>query len=220
MSTVRAPSEQRFVLSAISWHTYSRLLRAFADRPAVRLTYDRGVLELMTLSPEHEHLVSLIRRLVEAFTEELNLPLKSGRSTTLRRRRRRRGLEPDECYWLQNESLVRNRDDLDLRRDPPPDLALEIDITHSSIDRMPLYAALGVPELWRFDGQALHFFALDPQGRYANISQSSALLGLGSTDVMRFLALRGQVDENAILRQFRAWARQQSFPAKPKSPTP
>jgi Uma2 family endonuclease len=220
MATVAAPTEQHFLLTGIDWPTYAHLLRSFAGRRGLRLTYDRGDLELMTLSPEHEQWVSLLRRLVEAFTEELSLPLRSGRSTTLRRRRRRRGLEPDECYWIQNEPLVRHLDRLDLRRHPPPDLALEIDVTHSSIDRMPIYAALRVPEVWRFDGQNLAFFALDPQGRYTPISHSLAFPQLTPADLLRFLALRGQLDENAILRQFRAWVRQQFLAGGPVPPTP
>jgi Uma2 family endonuclease len=208
MATVAAPPDQHFVLTSVDWHTYSLLLRAFARRPGVRLTYDRGALEIMTLSPEHEHQVSLLRRLVEAFTEELSLTLKSGRSTTLRRRRHRRGLEPDECYWIQSEPLVRNRDRLDLRRDPPPDLALEIEVSRTAIDRLPVYAALRIREVWRFDGHSLTFFALDNQGRYAPVSHGLAFPQLTPMDLLRFLALRGQIEENTILRQFRAWVRQ------------
>src|SRR5216683_551891 len=107
MSTVHLPTEQRFILAGVSWRSYRRLLRAFADRPAVRLTYDRGTLELMTLSHLHENLSYLLARLVDALTEELALPVKGGRSTTFRRRQRRRGLEPDACWWIAGEPLVR-----------------------------------------------------------------------------------------------------------------
>src|SRR5438105_3340518 len=100
MATTPAPSEQRFLLAGVSWRTYERVLRAFADRPGVRLTYDRGILELMTLSHEHESLNYLLARFVDALTEELGLPVKGGRSTTVRRRKRRRGLEPDSCWWI------------------------------------------------------------------------------------------------------------------------
>jgi Uma2 family endonuclease len=162
----------------------------------------------MTLSHEHENRVSLLRRLVEAFTEEMNLSVKSGRSTTLRRRRKQRGLDADECYWIRNEPLVRHLERLDLRRDPPPDLALEIDVANSSVNRMPVYAALRVPEVWRFDGQNLIFFVLDSQGRYISSPHSLSFSQLAPADLLRFLSLRGQLDENAILRQFRSWVRQ------------
>lgn len=220
MSTVPAPPEQRFVLHGVSWRTYERLLRVFADRPGVRLTYDRGTLELMTLSHEHEHQAHLLGRLVVALTEELNLPLKGGRSTTFRRRRRQRGLEPDECYWITSEALVRGKDRIDLRRDPPPDLALEIDITHSSLDRLAIYAALGVPEVWRVDGPTLAFHVLGPDGLYSVRSHSLAFPQLTPADLTPFLTLRGQIDENTLLRQFRAWVRQHftaggSMPSSP-----
>jgi Uma2 family endonuclease len=209
MATVHAPTDQHFLLTGVDWQTYTRLLHAFVRHPGVRLNYDRGVLEIMTLSHEHENRVHLLRRLVEAFTEELNLPLKGGRSTTLRRRRKQRGLEPDECYWIASEPLVRDKDVINLRRDPPPDLALEIDVSQSSVPRMPIYAALRVPEVWRFDGQNLTFFALDTQGNYVVVTHSRAFPQLTPADLLRFLTLRGQEDENAILRQFRAWVRQQ-----------
>jgi Uma2 family endonuclease len=220
MPTFHAPSEQRFLLQGVSWRTYGRLLRAFADRPGVRLTYDRGTLELMTLSHEHESLGHLLGRLVVALTEELGLPLKGGGSTTFRRRRRRRGLEPDESYWIASEPLVRGRDQIDLRRDPPPDLALEIDVTHSSLDRLAIYAALGVPEVWRLEGQALTFHVLDANGHYQVQSNSVAFPQLTPTDVGNFLALRGQMDENTLVRQFRGWVRQRFTPGGSAPPAP
>jgi Uma2 family endonuclease len=208
MSTVQAPTEQRLVLHGVPWATYERLLRAFADRPGVRLTFDRGTLEIMTLSYEHERLVHLLDRLVVALTEELNLPLQGGGSTTLRRRRRKRGLEPDECYWIASEPRVRGKRTIDLRVDASPDLALEIDITHSSLDRLAIHAALGIPEVWRVEGQALVCHLLGSDGRYAVSAQSRAFAGLATADLVPFLDMRGQMDENAIVRHFRGWVRQ------------
>src|SRR5262249_14087415 len=175
----------------------------------IRLTYDRGTLELMTLSHEHENQSYLLARLVDALTEELNLPVKGGRSTTFRRRKRQRGLEPDNCWWIANELLVRGKTTIDLRRDPPPDLALEIDITHSSLNRMAIYAALRVPEVWRWEGQTLACYLLGSDGRYTVGVVSRAIPGLVVADLASFLLLHGQMDENAIVRQFRAWVRQQ-----------
>jgi Uma2 family endonuclease len=219
MATVQFPAEQRFVLHGASWRTYSRMLRALADRRAVRLTFDRGVLELMTLSHEHEHQTRLLGRLVVAITEECGLPVKSGGSTTFRRRKKRRGLESDECYWIASEALVRDKDRIDLRRDPPPDLALEIDVTRSSLDRMAIYSALRVPEVWRFDGQSLTFLVRGPDGAYSAQTHSLAFPQIAAADLMVFLTMRGQSDENAIVRQFRAWLRQKlaagGAPAQP-----
>ena len=103
----------------------------------------------MTLTHRHEHRAALLARLAVAWTEERGLPIKSGQSTTFRRRDVKRGLEPDACYWVANEHLVRDKEQLDLSVDPPPNLVIEVDVTHSSLPRMPIYAALGMPEVWR-----------------------------------------------------------------------
>ncbi|HEV3116802.1 MAG TPA: Uma2 family endonuclease, partial [Gemmataceae bacterium] len=207
MATVRNPPDQRLLLYGVSWQEYGRTLRAFAERPSLRVTYDRGVLELMTLSLEHEAIVRFFSLLILALTLELGLPLKGGGSTTFRKRGRRRGLEPDECYWIASESLVRGKDKIDLRRDPPPDLALEVDISYSTLDRMTIYAALRVPEIWRYDGRALDFWVLGPDGRYAAAARSKAMPQVASADLTGLLALRGTMDENALFRHFQAWAR-------------
>jgi Uma2 family endonuclease len=204
MSTVKIPSSQRLVLFGVSWPEYGRMLRAFAHRRAVKLTYDRGTLEITTLSHEHETQDRILGRLVVVLTEELGLPLQSGGSTTFRRRKKQRGLEPDECYWIANEALVRNKDVIDLRIDPPPDLAMEIEVTRSALNRM----AISVPEVWRFDGQALTFHVLEANGKYAESSHSLTFPQLTPADLLAFLNLRGQMDENAIVRQFRTWVRQ------------
>lgn len=212
MSTVQSIPQSRLVLYGVDWRTYGRMLRAFGGRPAVRLTYDRGVLEIMTLSHEHESWGHLLRRLVEAMSEELGLLIKGGRSTTFRRRGRKRGLEPDECYWIATESQVRGKLKIDLRRDPPPDLALEIDVTHSSLDRLEICRVLGVPEVWRLEEQKLVCYLLGGDGHYAVSSTSRSFPGLDPAELGRFLGLVGQVDENSVVRQFRAWVRQR-FPA-------
>jgi len=215
MATVQSPGEQRLILYGVSWQEYGRILRAFAERPAVRLTYDRGVLEFMTLSLAHESLVRFFNLLILALTLELGLPLKGGGSTTFRRRRRRRGLEPDECYWIASEPLVRAKETIDLRRDPPPDLALEVDISYSTLDRMSIYAALRVPEVWRCDGRALTFHILGPDGAYTAVAQSRAMPQVASADLAALLSLRGTMDENSLFRHLQTWARQQLSGGQP-----
>ncbi len=208
MATVQSPAPQGFILYGVSWQEYGRLLRAFAERPSVRLTYDRGTLELMTLSLEHESLVRFFNLLILALTLEFGLPLRGGGSTTFRRRRRRRGLESDECYWIASEPLVRGKEKIDLHRDPPPDLALEVDVSYSTLDRMKIYAALCVPEVWRYDGRALIFYVLGSDGTYITAPDSKAMPQVRSADLAGLLALRGTMDENSLFRHFQSWARQ------------
>jgi Uma2 family endonuclease len=208
MSTVKIPSSQRLVLFGVSWPEYGRLLRAFAHRRAVKLTYDRGTLEIMTLSHKHENQSYLLARLVDALTEELALTVKGGRSTTFKRRKRQRGLEADSSWWIASEPLVRGKDVIDLRHDPPPDLAMEIEVSRSALNRMTIYAAIRVPEVWRYDGQTLTFHILGSDGKYAGSIYSLAFPQLTPADLLVFLNLRGQMDDNTIVRQFRAWVRQ------------
>ncbi len=210
MSTIPQPAsgDERAVLYDVTWEEYTRLLRVFARRRSVRLTYDRGVLEIMTPLYRHDNLASFLGFLIGALTEELHLPIARGGSTTLRRRRRRRGLEPDQCFWIANEPGVRGRHRLNLRVDPPPDLAVEVDVTRSSLNRLAIYAALGVPEVWRLDVPGLTFYVLQADGQYATSSNSRSFPLVSAADLTGFLALLGREEENEILRQFRAWVRQ------------
>ena len=127
-----------------------------------RLTYDSGELEIMSPLPEHEDWKKAIGGLVEILTLELDIPMRRLGSTTFRQKALQKGLEPDECYYIANEAAVRGKRRFDLRRDPPPDLVVEIDITHRAIDREKIYAAMGVPEIWRFDGRRLACLHLGP----------------------------------------------------------
>jgi Uma2 family endonuclease len=207
MATVRTAKTRRrgVVLYGVDWRAYQAIGRALADRPALRLTYDRGVLEIMTTSPRHEHFKQFLGRIIVAWTEERGLPLAGLGSMTFKRRKDLRGLEPDQCYWIANEAQVRNKDYIDFRVDPPPDLIVEIDISRSSLDRMAIYGIMGVPEVWRYRKQSVAFLARQPDGRYVEVPQSFSLPPLASADLPPFLAMRGTADENAIIRQFRAW---------------
>jgi Uma2 family endonuclease len=129
-------------LSGIDWLTYTRLLKVFAERRGIRLTYDRGELEIMSPLLEHDKDDRFLFRLVVALTEELGLPIVEGGSTTLRRRGRRKGIEADECYWIANAHRMAGRRRVDLRTDPPPDMTIEVDVTHSSLNRLSIYAAV------------------------------------------------------------------------------
>lgn len=201
------------LLSPVSWGTYEALLKDL-DSPGVRLTYDNGSLEIMTLGHGHERFSRLIGRLIESLTEELNIPIHSGGSTTFKREAKKRGLEPDECYWIQNELPMRGKREFDIETDPPPDLAIEIDITSSSLNRMSIYAMLGVKEVWRFDGETLAVSCLEPDGSYTPRKQSPTFPSLPLGRVLRFLQDSEARDETSLVRRFRAWVRKELLPAR------
>jgi Uma2 family endonuclease len=208
-SAKRPPPGQCLHLSGVDWTTYSRLLRAFAESPGVRLAYDRGELEIMSPSLEHDDDGRVLGVLVFVLTEELGLPLKFGGSTTLRRRLRKRGIEADECFWIANPHRMAGRRQLDLRTDPPPDLAIEIDVSRSSLDRLGIYAALRVPEVWRLEGDLLTFHVLGPDGTYLRADASRIFPFLRPVDLLSFLQQARQAgDEHAAIRSFREWVRQ------------
>jgi Uma2 family endonuclease len=196
-------------LSNVDWRVYTRLVRAFEGKPGVRLAFDRGELEIMSPRLEHDDDGRLLGVMVFVLTEELGMPLKHGGSTTLRRRLKQRGIEADECFWIANAHRMAGRRRLDLRTDPPPDLAIEVDVTSSSLNRMSIYAALGVPEVWRLDGNTMSFYILEANGAYASTAASLSFPLVTPPDLPPFLDQARQAgDENAVVRQFRAWIRQ------------
>jgi Uma2 family endonuclease len=152
-------AEQRLTLNNVSWETYEKILDAFGEHRTARMTYDEGTLEFMVPLEAHENPSDVIGAFIRTLVVESGSNLKSMASTTLRRKSLQRGAEPDKCYYIQNEPLVRGRE-VDLEKDPPPDLVVEVDITHTDIDKNTLYAQLGIPELWRFNGQVLTLFQL------------------------------------------------------------
>ncbi len=193
--------ENGVVLHNATWQTYTNL-RDSNENYRVRMTYDRGDLEIMSPSNPHERLAYLIGRFIDVWTLEKRIPILSGRSTTFRRKDLRRGLEPDNCYYIEHEAVVRNRDDVDLAIDPPPDTALEVDVTSKSIDRLPIYAALGVPEVWRWHLGKLHVLRLSSKKQYTEVTASRALRGFPCEQMVELLKLRTSINETALLRRF------------------
>jgi len=205
MATATVSGEARIVLTNVAWEVYGRLASE-SSRGGTRFTYDRGVLEIMSPSREHERVKHRMGRMIETLTEVLEIPVEGAGSTTLKSQLKQRGVEPDECYYMANEPKVRGRDDLDLATDPPPDLAIEIDITASSIDQLAIYSALGVPEVWFCDGVRIKIYSLETDGTYARRDRSPSLAFLDPADLERFLALRNESDETTWIRSFRDWA--------------
>ena len=196
------------VLKNISWQTYESLVNELAEQRGIRLTYDRGTLEIMTPSAPNEGNKQILGRFVETVTEELNVEIRSLGSLTCRREDLERGLEPDQCYYIENEGIVRSLQQIDLNQDPPPDLVIEIDITSSSINRMELYASLGVPELWRYDGSRLIFYQLEGQ-EYVEREVSPHFPFLSPSEIMGFVETQKDVGETSMIREFRQWVRSQ-----------
>lgn len=211
MSTATIEGEQRVSLGDVRWETLESLLRDLGESRG-RLAYDQGLLEIMSPSFEHDVIANLIGRLVEALTEELDIPIRSTRSTTLKRPDQRRAVEPDASYYIAHEVDVRRQHELDLQRDPPPDLIVEVDISRSSRARIPVYAALEVPEIWQWLGLTLRVLRLQSHGAYVPVERSEVFPMLPLEGLRTFLELRHEKDETEIVKAFRAWVKS-GFPA-------
>jgi Uma2 family endonuclease len=202
MATATFQPLRQIVLHNISWSTYEGILGDVQDR-AIHLTYDRGDLEIMSPSDEHERMKRLVGRMIETLTEVRGIPIRSAGSTTFKKQLLKRGLEPDECYYIANEARMRGRDTIDLDRDPPPDLAVEIDITRSSLNRMDIYAALGVPEIWRCEDARIVIHILQDDGTYSKGVASLSFPDLSLAQFNGHLARRNDTDETSWIREFR-----------------
>jgi Uma2 family endonuclease len=204
MTTLLALPSNLTILKGIHWNTYQNLVRDLESQPGMRLTYDRGILEIMMPLPPHERNKRLLGRFVEVMTEELGIEICSLGSTTWSREDLKKGLEPDECYYIQNELAVRGKDSIDLTIDPPPDLAIEVDSTSSSMNRLGIYAALGIAEVWRFDFQTLTILSL-LNGDYQSQQVSTVLPMFTGIVLMRFLELSQTMGETSLIRHVRQW---------------
>jgi Uma2 family endonuclease len=202
---------QRFLWYGIGWKGYERLLELVGDRP-IRLTYDRGNLEIMSPLGVHERCKYLFGRIIDAVTEELDIPVMAAASTTFRREDVDRGLEPYQCYYFESAARIRDPGKLHLDVDPPPDLAFEVDIVRSRLDRIGIYAALGIPEVWSFDGESLFILKLQAGGAYAPAEVSGILPFLSPADVARFLRDYDQKNDTRWGRALRAWVREELAP--------
>lgn len=209
MATVeqQVSPEQRLVLRGVPWETYV-VLRDLECNNHVFMTYDRGTLELISPSGQHDNVKKLLGQLVEAFTTELNIPRRSFGSTTWRKSDLVKGLEADECYYLRNHRLVSRRALVELGREPPPDLAIEVVVHHGDVDKMGIYAALGIGEVWYWHDGELRAYVLDQSGQYVSSAMSLNLPMLRVKELERFLDVEQALDESAWLNSFRAWVRQ------------
>ncbi len=201
----RGMLEMRAVLYGVAWEDYKRFLEALGDI-SVPHTYFHGTLEMMTPLKRHDRVKSLIARMIGILSVELRLPIQAIGSTTLSTEEDECGVEPDEAYYIANERAVRELEDYDPRRDPPPDLVVEIDVTRNSSKRMPSYAAMKVPEVWRHANGELTFLSRQ-ESEYVSIPFSLAFPKLNSAVINDLLKKRGQVDDTSLVIEFQEWVR-------------
>jgi Uma2 family endonuclease len=194
--------ETRTVLENVRWETFIEL--ADQRRGSVpRMTYDEGVLELMSPRRQHENIGSLIGRMIETFTEVHEIEIQTVASTTFKRKDLKKAFEADESYYVQHAEQIRVKDEVDLFIDPPPDLVIEVEITTSAIRKLKLFAAMGVPEVWRHDAERLQMYRLEGT-RYESIKSSVALPGLTARMIDSFVERRFLLGETALIREFRS----------------
>ena len=211
---MRAPTfldvaeQDSLVFRNASWEFYDMFTEALGERPS-RVSFDGRTMEMaMTLSFEHEGLKSFIGELASATARELRIAIVRGGSTTLKFKKKKKGLEPDHCYWVRNAAIVRGVKRLDLKIHPPPDLVVEIDVTHSAVNREDIYLAMGVPEMWHYARAGGFTGWRNETGEWRRIERSVAFPALSLTDVAgyvdRFVAAE---PEDELLEAFRSQLR-------------
>jgi Uma2 family endonuclease len=207
MTTAALPAEQRFVLIDADWRTYESMLRTLEARH-IFVTYSKGRLELMSPSWQHDNRSERIGQLIRTLAEHFDVPLLGGGSTTFRREDLDRGLEPDRCFYVQNAARILGKKKIDLSVDPPPDLCVEVEISQRILDRIDIYANLGVPQLWRDDGSRLTVATLQPDRTYLEQQGSPTFPALTTQDLQQILNLGLGLDDTAWGRTARQWLRQ------------
>jgi len=204
-SKTLVPPEEIIHLSGISWQTYETLLQELNHR-RLRLTYNRGYLEIMAPSPEHEYYKKVMGRFVETLAEEVEINIYPLGSTTFKVPELS-GAEPDECFYIKNIRVVKGKKRIDLTQYPPPDLVVEIDITSSSENRFPV-RDMGLPEIWRYDGETFTINLLQNQ-EYISAKQSLAFPNLPLLEITQFLQEATTKEYLQLVREFRSWVRSQ-----------
>lgn len=204
----RELGERRIFIQDVDWATYRKIADALTG-VRVRVSFDGETLELMTTHSPHSWYARVIFQMVVAMTEETGMLQLSSGEFTMERDNLQRAIAADESFYLENEPKVRARERIDLNVDPPPDLGVEIDMTTDSRRRFSIYAKIGVPEIWRYDGRVVTIHQRQQEGRYVTVERSRYFAFLTAAELTRFLAQRGQVDQNSLVRSFREWVKNQ-----------
>ena len=198
--------EKRIAIQGVSYEFYKQFCDEIGEQP-VRLSYNDGCLEIMVTKSPHEFFKTILAKLVEATIFELNVPVRSGGAMTFQRDDLEKGFEPDECWWIQNEEVVRKITEFDFDSDPPPDLAVEVEMSHSLVGRIHIYAAMKVAEIWRFNGRELRFCVFGDDGQYHDTDRSQAFPFLSPADLMPYLSVPNDDDETSRIRRYVDWLR-------------
>ncbi len=205
LEQIVVPPGQQLIMTDVSWLMYEQLLEEFGEKRGSRINYSEGVLEIMVPLPEHEDDKVIIADLVKVLLEELDLEFRSLGSTTFKSETMKRGIEADDCFYIENEAAIRGKKRIDLTIDPPPDIALEIDIT--SRTRFDNYEVLGVKELWRFNGTQLEINVLR-KGKYIQVNESPHFPGFPLSEVIpQYLERSKSEGRNKIMKAFRGWVK-------------
>jgi Uma2 family endonuclease len=200
------PAEARVVLRGVSWQTFKALMADIGEDRSCRFAYDQGLLEIMVPYEQHEEPKILISSFVEALADELEIEIRQLGSLTLEREDLIRAIEPDTCFYIQNESQVRGKE-IKLPNVPPPDLVVESDYTRSSLNKFKIYASLGVPELWRYRKQSLQVYQLVEE-KYEQTDKSLAFPFLPIAEIPGFIEQSKTIGQRASVRLFRARIRE------------
>jgi Uma2 family endonuclease len=203
----RLPAGAKLELLNIDWEDYEHLLTQMESfHPGHRLSYDRGRLIVVSPKREHEFFKAFVSRVAHVLAEELSINIEATGATTLRRRKLAKGVEADESFYVQNAARIIGHLELDLDVDPPPDVAVEIDMSHDSLDKFHIYATLGVPEIWRYDGESVRFYKLTGEN-YEVIQNSLAFPTLAAEDLAQYLEQSKTQGQTATLKAFRQMLR-------------
>jgi Uma2 family endonuclease len=189
-------------LRGISWQTYKALMTEVGDDRAWRIVYDQGVLELKMPLLEHETTKILIVNFMEAMADELEIEIRQVGALTLERDDLKKAIEPDSCFYIQNELQVRGKTNIDLNTDPPPDLAIESDYTHSSLNKFSIYSSLGLPELWRYHQNELQVYQLTREG-YKQSDHSLAFPLFPIAEIAPLIEQSKQIGQRSVVRLFK-----------------
>ena len=198
--------EKRITFRDLDWHSFKQIQQLLTERTRARFIYDDGVLEITMPLESHERFARLIELFIRILVVELGMKIKTMGSTTLDREDLLKSAEPDNGYYIQNYALVADHE-IDLEHDPAPDLVVEVDITHTDINKNRLYASMGVPEFWRFNGQMWKVLCL-VDGAYVERDRSPTFPLVKKTDLYQFLE-GALLDEVSAEINFRQWVQQQ-----------